>query len=383
MHKSKWVKRVLLAAACGAFFTAGMGSSAQAEVKGPVPDPAMVKDSAVPAETIDASTLSNEWDKVFPENPNVEHHKVTFHNRYGITLVADMYRPKMVQAGEKLPAIALAGPYGAVKEQVSGRYAQELAARGFLTLAFDPSFTGESAGTPRNTTSPDLNTEDFSAAVDFLSNYEEADADRIGILGICGWGRFALNAASLDPRIKATAVSTMYDMSRVIANGYFDEGKDAATLVKNRKAMRQAISAQRTKDYASGTYQMAGGVPTEVNDDTPQFVKEYHDFYQTKRGYHPRSFGSTTGATLSSVLDFSVMPINSYIEEIDAPVLLIHGEKAHSRYFSEDAFKKLKGDNKELVIVPNAVHTDLYDKMDVIPFDKIEQFFKTNLQKSV
>ncbi|WP_416177618.1 alpha/beta hydrolase [Dialister sp.] len=266
-----------------------------------------------------------------------------------------------------------------MKEQVSGRYAQELAARGFLTIAFDPSFTGESAGEPRNTTSPDMATEDFIAAVDYLSNNDQVEPGKIGILGICGWGGFALNAASLDPRIRATVTSTMYDMSRVIANGYFDYNRKPEDLVKERKAMRQSISAQRTLDYKNGTYKMAGGVPTEVNKNTPQFVKDYHDFYQTRRGYHPRSFGSTTGATLSSLLDFAVMPINSYIDEIDTPVLMIHGEKAHSRYFSEDAFKRLKGTNKELYIVPGAVHTDLYDKMDVIPFDKIEQFFKKNL----
>ena len=380
MNKTKLMKRILLAAACGAFLTTG-ASPAQAAVSGPIPNPAMVKDSVAPAETIDAAKLSNAWDKVFPENQNVAHKKVTFHNRYGITLVADMYTPKNVKSGTKLPAIALAGPYGAVKEQVSGRYAQELAARGFLTIAFDPSFTGESAGMPRNTSSPDINTEDFSAAVDFLSNHEMVKSDQIGILGICGWGGFALNAASLDPRIKATVASTMYDMARVIANGYFDNGKSEADLVKARKELRQALSQQRTADYKNGTYKMAGGVPTEVNAETPQFVKDYHDFYQTKRGYHPRSFGSTTGATLSSVLDFTVMPINTYTDEIDTPVLLIHGENAHSRYFSEDAFKKLKGDNKELFIVKNAVHTDLYDKMDVIPFAKIEQFFKKNLQK--
>ncbi len=380
MGKSKMIRRMLLAATCGAFIVMG-ATYAQASVVEPIPNPLMVKDSVAPVETIDVSKLSTEWDKVFPENQNVSHQKVTFHNRYGITLVADMYIPKNVKAGEKLPAIALAGPYGAVKEQVSGRYAQELASRGFLTIAFDPSFTGESAGQPRNTTSPDINTEDFSAAVDFLSNNEMVNADQIGILGICGWGGFSLNAAALDPRIKATAVSTMYDMSRVVANGYFDEGKDPEALMKERKALRQTISAQRTKDYANGTYQMAGGVPTELTADMPQFVKEYHDFYQTKRGYHPRSFGSTTGATLSSVLDFTVMKINSYSDEIDTPVLMLHGEKAHSRYFSEDAFKNLKGDNKELVIIPGAVHTDLYDKMDVIPFDQIEQFFKKNLQK--
>ncbi len=334
--------------------------------------------SKAPAETIDAAKLSQNWDKTFPVNDKVAHKKVTFHNRYGITLVGDLYTPKVAKeanAQDKMAAIAVAGPYGAVKEQVSGRYAQELAARGFVTLAFDPSFTGESAGEPRNTTSPDINTEDFSAAVDYLSTRDNIDPEKIGILGICGWGGFALNDAAMDARVKATVTSTMYDMSRVIANGYFDYNKDEATIKKERKEARKAISAQRTEDYRTGTYKMAGGVPTEVTADTPQFVKDYHDYYQEKRGYSPRSFGSTTGATLSSLLDFMNMPLLARADEIDSAVLMIHGEKAHSRYFSEDAFKKLKGDNKELLIVPGAVHTDLYYKMDVSPFDKIESFY--------
>lgn len=336
--------------------------------------------SKAPAETINANQLSEEWDKVFPEDERVSHHKITFHNRYGITLVADFYAPKDMKDDSRLPAIALAGPYGAVKEQVSGRYAQELAARGFITIAFDPSFTGESAGEPRNTTSTSINTEDFSAAVDYLANNKNVDPNRIGILGICGWGGFALNAAAMDTRIKATVASTMYDMSRVIANGYFDYEKTPDELKRERSANRKAISEQRTLDYKNGTYAMAGGVVTEVNDDTPQFVKDYHDFYQTKRGHHPRSFGSTTGGTLTSSLDFMNMPLLAYIGEIESPVLLIHGEKAHSRYFSEDAFKKLTGDNKELMIIPGASHVDLYDQMNIIPFDKIEEFFKTNLK---
>lgn len=374
MRKSKMMKRVLMIMACGVIMSVGGSESVlAAEAVQPM--------TAIAArETIDVSKLSNEWDKVFPENLKVQHHKVTFHNRYGITLVADMYTPKTMKKTDKLPAIALAGPFGAVKEQVSGRYAQELAARGFLTIAFDPSYTGESAGVPRNTTSPDINTEDFLAAVDFLSNYENVDPERIGIAGICGWGGFAINAAAMDSRIKATVTSTMYDMSRVIANGYFDNDKDAATIKSERIALRKTLSEQRTIDYKNGIYKMAGGVPTNITEDTPQFVKDYHDFYQTKRGYHPRSFGSTTGATLSSVLDFTNMPINIYSDEIESPVLIIHGEKAHSRYFSEDAFKKLKGQNKELLIIPGAVHTDLYDKMDVIPFDKIEEFYRTNLK---
>ena len=255
-----------------------------------------------------------------------------------------------------------------------------MAKAGFVALAFDPSFTGESAGEPRNTTSPDISTEDFSAAVDYLANHENVDGERIGILGICGWGGFALNAAAMDPRIKAIVTSTMYDMSRNIANGYFDKDKEADVIQKERKEARKKISAQRTADYKQGTYQMAGGVPVEVTAEMPQFVKDYHDFYQTKRGYQPRSFGSTSGATLSSLLDFMAMPLLTYTNEIDSPVLMLHGEKAHSRYYSEDAFKKLTGSNKELYIVPGAVHTDLYDKMDVIPFDKIEAFFNQNLK---
>ena len=324
--------------------------------------------------------LTQEWDKTFPRDERVTHCKVTFHNRFGITLAADLYAPKGLKSGEKLPAIAVAGPYGAVKEQVSGRYAQELAARGFITMAFDPSFTGESSGEPRNMTSPDLNTEDFAAAVDYLSNRPDVDPEKVGICGICGWGGFALNAAAMDARIKAAVAVTMYDMSRVTANGYFDYEKDAATIRAERMATRKAISAQRTADYRDGSNVMAGGVPTEVNADTPQFVKDYHDFYQEKLGYHPRSFGSTTGATLSSVLNLMNAPLLTYADEIEAPVLLIHGEKAHSRYFSEDAFKRLKGDNKELMIIPGARHTCLYYKMDVIPFDKIEKFYRDSMK---
>lgn len=374
--KKNLVKKVLLSALLGATFMVGTGAGVgyAAEAAGP---------SKAPAETIDAAKLSQNWDKTFPVNDKVAHKKVTFHNRYGITLVGDLYTPKVAKeanAQDKMAAIAVAGPYGAVKEQVSGRYAQELAARGFVTLAFDPSFTGESAGEPRNTTSPDINTEDFSAAVDYLSTRDNIDPEKIGILGICGWGGFALNDAAMDARVKATVTSTMYDMSRVIANGYFDYNKDEATIKKERKEARKAISTQRTEDYRTGTYKMAGGVPTEVTADTPQFVKDYHDYYQEKRGYSPRSFGSTTGATLSSLLDFMNMPLLARADEIDSAVLMIHGEKAHSRYFSEDAFKKLKGDNKGLLIVPGAVHTDLYYKMDVIPFDKIEAFYHKYLK---
>jgi len=371
--RKRIMKNMVLAALCSSLFIIGAGAGSSYAAQVPTP-------SKAPTETIDAATLSHKWDKTFPENTKVAHQKITFHNRYGITLVGDLYTPKDMKQGEKLAAIAVAGPYGAVKEQVSGRYAQELAARGFITLAFDPSFTGESAGEPRNTTSPDINTEDFSAAVDYLSTRNNIDPEEIGILGICGWGGFALNDAAMDTRVKATVTSTMYDMSRVIANGYFDYEKDEATLKKERMEAHKAISAQRTEDYRNGTYKMAGGVPTEVTADTPQFVKDYHDYYQEKRGYSPRSFGSTTGATLSSLLDFMNMPLLSRADEIESAVLMIHGEKAHSRYFSEDAFKKLKGNNKELLIIPGAVHTDLYYKMDVIPFDKIEAFYRQYLK---
>lgn len=371
--RKRIMKNMILAALCSSLFIIGAGAGSSYAAQVPTP-------SKAPTETIDAATLSHKWDKTFPENTKVAHQKITFHNRYGITLVGDLYTPKDMKQGEKLAAIAVAGPYGAVKEQVSGRYAQELAARGFITLAFDPSFTGESAGEPRNTTSPDINTEDFSAAVDYLSTRNNIDPEEIGILGICGWGGFALNDAAMDTRVKATVTSTMYDMSRVIANGYFDYEKDEATLKKERMEARKAISAQRTEDYRNGTYKMAGGVPTEVTADTPQFVKDYHDYYQEKRGYSPRSFGSTTGATLSSLLDFMNMPLLSRADEIESAVLMIHGEKAHSRYFSEDAFKKLKGNNKELLLIPGAVHTDLYYKMDVIPFDKIEAFYRQYLK---
>ena len=371
--RKRIMKNMVLAALCSSLFIIGAGAGSSYAAQVPTP-------SKAPTETIDAATLSHKWDKTFPENTKVAHQKITFHNRYGITLVGDLYTPKDMKQGEKLAAIAVAGPYGAVKEQVSGRYAQELATRGFITLAFDPSFTGESAGEPRNTTSPDINTEDFSAAVDYLSTRNNIDPEEIGILGICGWGGFALNDAAMDTRVKATVTSTMYDMSRVIANGYFDYEKDEATLKKERMEARKAISAQRTEDYRNGTYKMAGGVPTEVTADTPQFVKDYHDYYQEKRGYSPRSFGSTTGATLNSLLDFMNMPLLSRADEIESAVLIIHGEKAHSRYFSEDAFKKLKGNNKELLIIPDAVHTDLYYKMDVIPFDKIEAFYRQYLK---
>ena len=319
-------------------------------------------------------TLTQEWDKVFPLSNKVNHSKVTFHNRYGITLAADLYAPK--DASGKLPAIAVCGPFGAVKEQASGLYAQQLAERGFLTMAFDPSFTGESGGQPRYVASPDINTDDFCAAVDYLSTRGEVAPERIGILGICGWGGMAVNAAAVDTRIKATVAATMYDMSRVNANGYFDEADNADA----RNAMRRQLNAQRTEDYRNGTYELAGGLPDSVPAEAPQYVKDYFAYYKTERGYHKRSLNSNGGWNKTSALSFINMPILTYAGEIRNAVLLVHGEKAHSRYFSEDTFKKLKGDNKQLLIVPGANHTDLYDNFEKIPFDKIEAFYREHLK---
>ena len=318
--------------------------------------------------------LTREWDKTFPQSDKVEHSKVTFTNRYGITLAADMYMPKNAEG--RLPAIAVSGPFGAVKEQASGLYAQTLAERGFLTIAFDPSYTGESAGEPRYVASPDINTEDFCAAVDFLSTCDKADPERIGILGICGWGGMAVNAASIDTRIKATVAATMYDMSRVTANGYFD----AADTADARHDLRVKLNAQRTEDYRNGTYALAGGVVDPLPEDAPQFVKDYHAYYKTSRGYHSRSLNSNSGWNVTSSLSFLNMPIMAYAGEIRSAVLLIHGEKAHSRYFSEDTFKKLTGDNKKLLIIPGASHVDLYDNFDKIPFDKIVTFYMEHLK---
>lgn len=329
-----------------------------------------------PKKTSDMDTLelTQEWDKTFPKSDKVTHTKITFHNRYGITLAADLYKP--LNAEGRLAAVAVSGPYGAVKEQVSGRYAQSLAERGFLTIAFDPSYYGESGGTPRNLTSPEISTDDFSAAVDYLLTREDVDAESIGILGICGWGGFALNAAANDPRIKATVASTMYDMSRVNANGYYD-----SMSADDRYQLRVRLNEQRTKDYRNGDYERDGGVVDPVPADAPLFVKQYHDYYKTKRGYHRRSPNSNEGINKTAVLSFVNMPVLTYIDEIRNAVLLVHGEKAHSRYFSEDAFKRLKGDNKELLIVPDANHTDLYDNLKAIPFDKIEDFFKKAFTK--
>ena len=322
--------------------------------------------------------LTQEWDKTFPKSDKVNQKKVIFHNRYGIKLVADLYEPKIVT--DKLPAIVVCGPFGAVKEQASGLYAQIMAERGFLTIAFDPSFTGESGGLPRYVASSDINTEDFSAAVDFLSIQENVDSEKIGIIGICGWGGIALNTAAIDTRIKATVTSTMYDMSRVNANGYFDSLDENA-----RYEMKRTLNEQRVKDYKSGTYARAGGVVDPLPKEVPLFVKDYYDYYKTKRGYHKRSLNSNEGWNVTSSLSFINMPILQYSSEIRSSVLIIHGEKAHSCYFSKDAYSNMiknskYKDNKELMIIPNAVHTDLYDKIDVIPFDKIEEFFNKNLK---
>ena len=322
----------------------------------------------------EALQMTQEWDKVFAKSEKVDHEKVTFVNRYGITLAADLYKP--VGAAGKLAAIAVAGPFGAVKEQSSGLYAQEMAERGFLTVAFDPSFTGESGGSVRYVASPDINTEDFSAAVDYLSNREDVDPERIGIIGICGWGGMSINAAAMDTRIKATVASTMYDMTRIAAKGYFDE-QDSADA---RYEMKKAMNEQRTKDYAAGTYALAGGVVDPLPDDAPWFVKDYYAYYKTDRGYHPRSLNSNGGWNVTSSLSLMNMPILQYADEIRSAVMVLHGEKAHSRYFGEDAFKKLKGDNKKLMIVPGATHVDLYDQKNIIPFDEVQAFFEEYLK---
>ena len=318
--------------------------------------------------------LGTQWDKTFPRSEQVEHKKVTFHNRYGVTLAADLYAPRGVDG--QLPALAVSGPFGAVKEQASGLYAQKMAEKGFLTIAFDPSFTGESGGFPRNVASPDINTEDFQAAVDFLSVQENVDPERIGIIGICGWGGMALNAAAIDPRIKATVAATMYDMTRVTAKGYFDaEDSEQARFEK-----RKTLCAQRTADYKNGTYARAGGVVDPLPADAPDFVRDYYAYYKTERGYHPRSLNSNDGWNVTSSLSFLNMPILQYSQEIRSAVLVIHGDKAHSCYFSRDAYAKLTGDNKELMLIPDAVHTDLYDNLDVIPFDKMAAFFNEYLK---
>lgn len=328
---------------------------------------------AAPDSAISAAPTA-EWDKVFQKSDDVNVKKVTFKNRYGIELTGDLYIPKNKPAG-KMAAIAISGPFGAVKEQASGLYAQTLAERGFITLAFDPSFTGESGGEPRHVASPDINTEDFSAAVDYLSTRPDVDENKIGILGICGFGGMGLNAAAMDTRIKATVTSTMYDMSRVNANGYFD-----SMTPEDRYALREKLNAQRTADYKNGTYAKASGLPDKLTGDEPQFVKDYYGYYKTPRGFHERSINSNGNWNETSALSFMTMPILTYSNEIKNPVLMIHGENAHSRYFSEDAYKKLTGDNKELMIIPNANHVDLYDNFEKIPFDKITEFYQQNLK---
>ena len=345
---------------------------------------------AAVAATASALELGQEWDKVFPLSDKVSHRKVTFGTQYGLTLAADLYEPKEAPEGEKLPALAVSGPFGATKEQSSGLYAMRMAERGFVALAFDPSFTGESGGEPRRTASPDINTEDFMAAVDYLSGLENVDAGKIGIIGICGWGGIALNAAAADPRIKATVASTMYDMTRVGGNGYYD----ADDKEESRRAAREALARQRLADPMA----MAGGVIDPLPDDAPQFVKDYHDYYKTPRGYHPRSGNSTDGWRTIGAQAYSNARFLFYVNEIRSAVMVLHGEKAHSRYFGEAAYKYMmegKADgypfagktnpvpgNKELVIVPGASHCDLYDggAKDAIPFGKIEAFFRENLK---
>ncbi|MDE6195210.1 MAG: alpha/beta hydrolase [Muribaculaceae bacterium] len=325
----------------------------------------------LPAEELN---ITQEWDKVFPKSNKVEHKKVTFPNRYGITLVADVYMPKGAKG--PLPAVAVCGPFGAVKEQSSGLYAQEMAERGFYALAFDPSFTGESGGHPRYMTSPDINTEDFSAAVDYLVTNPMVEPEAVGIIGICGWGGIALNAAASDPRIKATVASTMYDMSRVDSNGYFDSADSAEA----RNEMRKTLAAQRTEDFRTGTPKPGGGVPDVLPEDAPQFFKDYHAYYKTERGYHPRSLNSNGGRNVTAVIPWINSPLMSRIDEIENAVMIVHGEKAHSFYFGSDAYKRLnvtpgKDNNKLFMVIPGASHTDLYDQKDKIPFDAIESFF--------
>lgn len=335
--------------------------------------PAVAQTNKMNEMNMEKLNLTQEWDKTFPQSNKVNHSKVTFVNRFGVTLAADMYVPK--EAEGKLAAIAVSGPFGAVKEQSSGLYAQTLSEQGFLTIAFDPSFTGESGGLPRNVASPDINTEDFSAAVDYLTTLDNVDAERIGILGICGWGGFAVNAAANDTRIKATVASTMYDMSRCTSNGYFDASDNADA----RHEMRRQLNAQRTEDAKCGTYKRSV-MNAKPADDAPQFMKDYYNYYKTKRGYHERSINSGQGWNLTSSLAFLNAPLHAYAGEIRSAVMLVHGEKAHSRYFSEDTFKLLNGDNKKLLIIPDASHTDLYDNLEKIPFDKIEQFYREYLK---
>lgn len=366
---------------CAAFALSSSTLAADAQsstVLGPYPAAGNTVDVSMQAghtKVINGLTVTTDWDKVFPLSNKVEHQKVVFQNRFGNKLAADLFIPKDKKDG-KLAAIAVSGPFGAVKEQSSGLYAQVLAENGFITIAFDPSFTGESSGEVRFISSPDFATEDFSAAVDYLSNRIDVAPQKIGILGICGWGGFAVQAASVDTRIKAAVASTMYDMSRVTTNGYFDSADNA----KARNELRKALSEQRTVDYANGSQDRAGGVPDTLPEDAPQFVKDYYAYYKTERGYHPRSLNSNLGWIKTSALNYINAPLMQHVDENERAVLLVHGEKAHSRYFSEDTFKLLKGDNKKLIIVKDASHVDLYDNMDKIPFADIVKFYQDNLK---
>ena len=376
MKKIFRAKRLLMAIALGTLLVIGMnGYTSAASTQ----NAALHDDKFTPASMNgEKLQMTEEWEKVFPKSEKVNHHKVSFYNRYGIALAADVYEPKDVKNGEKLPAIVVGGPFGAVKEQASGLYAQTLAEQGYLTVAFDPSFTGESGGNTRNVASPDIATEDYSAAIDFLATQDNVDKARIGIVGICGYGSIALNNASMDTRVKATLVSTMYDMTRFYANGYNDANDQAET----RHAALVGLNQQRTEDYKEGKYARTGAnlTPEQLTADSPQFIKDYTMYYETKRGFHPRSVNSVGGWNKTSALSFINLPFLQRSNEIQSAVLMIHGEKAHSRYFSEDAFRKLKGDNKELYIVPGASHTDLYDQMNVIPWHKISDFFQKNLK---
>ena len=385
------MKKLVLSALCALFFAGCNANCPQVECNCPQPScETAASDSVNPSNQaadkgVEAMTLEQNWDKVFKQSDKVDHKKITFRNRFGITLAADMYIPKDA-AGKKLPAIAVSGPFGAVKEQSSGLYAQTLAERGFVTVAFDPSFTGESGGEPRYMNSPDINTEDFSAAVDFLATHELVNPEAIGILGICGWGGMAINAAAIDTRIKATVASTMYDMSRVTANNY----NDALDTAEARQTLRMQMSEQRTIDYKNGTPERAGGVPESLPDQAPQFMKDYHTYYKTPRGYHKRSLNSNEGWNKTAAISLLNTKLLAYANEIVNPVLIIHGADAHSRYFSEGAFEKMTGKhvenenatvgNKELMIIPDANHIDLYDNMEKIPFAKIESFYKENLK---
>lgn len=375
MKKRTTAKKILMAMALSVLMTTGVVGNMAMAAETKTADASALVTPGVKTEKLH---LTQAWDKTFKKSDKVDHHKVTFHNRYGITLAADMYVPKNIKAGEKLPAIAVAGPFGAVKEQASGLYAQTLAERGYITVAFDPSFTGESGGNVRNVASPDIDTEDYSAAIDFLTTQKNVDANRLGILGVCGYGGIALNDASMDTRVKATVVSTMYDMTRFYANGYNDANDSAAA----RHKTLEELNAQRTEDYKNNTFARTGAnvKPELLPADAPKFVRDYAEYYATKRGYHPRSVNSLGGWNKTSALSFINLPFLQRAGEIQSAVLVIAGEKAHSRYFSEDAFKKLKGDNKELIIVPGAWHTDLYDQMNYIPFDKIDAFYQTYLK---